>query len=601
MSVLTERVRGVEDRVADLGAEVAALRRELEAAEVGRPEPVEAPPPWIRPPARVRRPRTAPREPVRPLARTASPFVGLPRRSNEPGRPLMDLIGPRALAWAGGVAMLLGIVFLFVLAVRRGWVDAELRVTLGAMLSVGLVGVGARLHRRHERLPAALVAVGTGVAGLYVTLAAATAIYGFVPERLGLALADLVGAAAVFLAIRWRTQTIAALGLVGAVITVPVVAGGISVVGTAFVAAALAAAAAVAERQRWHATLAVGLAAALPQVVALAVAGGERWPAALLIGGFALACLRSAVSWQLRHGGRPMSVPAAALLGSSAIAAVTLAVARFAVGGVGPDPQGMALGAAALAYLAAAAYLRRQGARDPMSIVGGLGLALAAASIAELAGGVERVAALAAAALLVAWLARPLRERRLLAAGAGGVVVTVGFALATAPPTRLLSVEAVPGLATLALGIAAAAIAGLAWLARADRLGRRTGWAALAAALIAAWGGIMAVAMHLAGPDGAATAFQRGQAAATLTWALVGLALLWLGVRRPRAALRRTGTALLLLGLAKLAAFDLAALEAMPRALAFLAVGAAVLTAGVLVSRLAPARGEEPEEIADAA
>jgi uncharacterized membrane protein len=138
-------------------------------------------------------------------------------------------------------------------------------------------------------------------------------------------------------------------------------------------------------------------------------------------------------------------------------------------------------------------------------------------------------------------------------------------------------------------------------MGRAGIWGRRTGWAALAASLVAAWGGIMAIAMHLAGPDAAATAFQRGQATATLAWALVGLTLLWLGVRRPRAALRRAGTALLLLGLAKLAAFDLAALEAMPRALAFLAVGAAVLTAGVLVSRLAPVCAEEPEDVADAA
>ncbi|MDX6645191.1 MAG: hypothetical protein QOK40_918 [Miltoncostaeaceae bacterium] len=379
----------------------------------------------------------------------------------------------------------------------------------------------------------------------------------------------------------------------------PLVAGGIDLVGTAFVAGALAAAAAVAERERWWATLAVGLAAAVPQVVALSFADGARWPATLLVAGFALACLRAAVSWQLRHGGAPMSAAAAALLGSSALAAVTLAVARFAAGGAGPDPQGAAFGVAALAYLAAAACLRRRGARDPMSIVGGLGLALAAVSIAELAGGVERVAALAAAALLVAWLARPLRERRLLAAGAVGVAVTAGFAIAAAPPTRLLSVDSVPGLATVALGIAAAAIAGLAWLARTERWGRPAGWAALVSALVAAWGVILAIAMALAGPDGAATAFQRGQAAATLTWALVGLALLWVGVRRPRAALRRAGTVLLLLGLAKLAAFDLAALEAMARALAFLAVGAAVLTAGVLVSRLAPTHAEEPEVVAD--
>jgi len=587
MSVLTERIRGVEARVADLGAEVAALRRELEAGEAAVAEPVEPPAPAVQPP-----PEPSPRMPSPREAK--NPFLVPPRRPpRKPGRPLMDLVGPRLLAWAGGVAMLLGIVFLFVLAVRRGWVDAELRVTMGALLSAGLVCVGVLLHRRRERLPAAVVAVGAGVAGMYVTLVAATVVYGFVPERLALVLADLIGVGAVLLALRWKTQTIAALGLVGAIVAIPSATGGFSIAGTTFVAGALAAAAGVAERRNWRATLYAGLAGALPQITAVAVGNLERWQSVLLVGGFALACLRSGVSWQLRHGGARLCPPAAVLLGSSALTAVTVAVSRFPTGGAAPDQQGLALGVVALGFVAAAAYLRRRGAREPMSIVGGFGLALAAASIAELTGGVARVAALAAAALLVAWASRPLRERRLLVAGAVGVATAAGFALATAPPTRLLHVGSVPGLVALALTVAAAAIAGLAWLARSERWGTTAGWTALAAALLAAWGAIMAVAMHVVGTEGSVSAFQRGQAAATLTWALVGLTLLWLGVRRPRAVVRRTGTALLLLGLAKLAAFDLAALQAMPRALAFLAVGAAVLTAAVLVSRLAPVRERE--------
>ena len=39
--------------------------------------------------------------------------------------------GAKALAWAGGAVMLLGIVFFFVLAVNRGWIGPVARVTLG--------------------------------------------------------------------------------------------------------------------------------------------------------------------------------------------------------------------------------------------------------------------------------------------------------------------------------------------------------------------------------------------------------------------------------------------------------------------------------------
>jgi hypothetical protein len=580
MSVLTERVRAVEERVAYLDGEVAALRRELETARGAAPQPAPAAP-------APRSPRPLPKAEPRP--EPPNPLL-VPRGGgrSEPARPLMDLVGPRALAWLGGVAMLFGIAFLFVLAVRNGWVDEELRVVLGAAFSCGLVGAGILLHRRHGRLPAALVAVGTGLAGLYVTIVAATALYELVPERLGMALADLVGAAAVLIAIRWRSQTIAALGLVGAILAVPVVALQIDAVSVAFAAGALAAAAAVAERQRWTATLVVGLMAAVPQVAALGFADGPRWPAVLVAAGFGLACLRSAVTWQSRHGGEPIAAAAAALLSASAIAGVTLAVGRFAVGGVGLDPQALALAAAALAYLAAAFVLRRRGHRDAMSIVGGLGLALAAASIAELTGGVGRVAALGGAALLAAWLAGPARERRLLVAGAAGAALSFGFALVGAL-SLLVDTGGGSAVDALALLIGAGAAGGIAWLARREPWAGQAALAALAAALVAAWGGILAVALALAGPDGAALAFQRGQAAATLTWALCGLALMWLGVRPPRPVLRRAGTGLLILALGKLALFDLAALEAMPRALAFLAVGAAVLTAGALVSRLAPA------------
>src|SRR3954453_6325497 len=43
-------------------------------------------------------------------------------RAAHPGMSLEDLVGGRVLAWAGGTAVLLGIVLLFAIAVSRGWI-----------------------------------------------------------------------------------------------------------------------------------------------------------------------------------------------------------------------------------------------------------------------------------------------------------------------------------------------------------------------------------------------------------------------------------------------------------------------------------------------
>ena len=85
----------------------------------------------------------------------------------------------RTLAWAGGVATALGIVLLFVMAASRGWVTPEMRVGLGLIVSLGLLGAAVELDRRAWRADAILAAAGVGIAGLYATLWASTSLYGF--------------------------------------------------------------------------------------------------------------------------------------------------------------------------------------------------------------------------------------------------------------------------------------------------------------------------------------------------------------------------------------------------------------------------------------
>ena len=63
-----------------------------------------------------------------------------------------DLMGAKALAIAGGVVTLLGVVFFFVLAVNRGWIGPEVRIALGGLASSAALGVGFWLRRRSPNL-----------------------------------------------------------------------------------------------------------------------------------------------------------------------------------------------------------------------------------------------------------------------------------------------------------------------------------------------------------------------------------------------------------------------------------------------------------------
>src|SRR5947209_7439510 len=163
-----------EHELAALNAKFEALQREigspkllLGAQESLREEPAAAPdlepfplptPPRIAP---WPTPHDLPSRPARP-----------PRKQLE-----LDLLGPRALAIAGGIVTLLGIVFFFVLAVNRGWIGPNARVALGAIASALVFAAGLWLKRRYGTTYSALAAVGAGIAGGYATLLSAAALY----------------------------------------------------------------------------------------------------------------------------------------------------------------------------------------------------------------------------------------------------------------------------------------------------------------------------------------------------------------------------------------------------------------------------------------
>jgi uncharacterized membrane protein len=82
--------------------------------------------------------------------------------------------------------------------------------------------------------------------------------------------------------------------------------------------------------------------------------------------------------------------------------------------------------------------------------------------------------------------------------------------------------------------------------------------------------------------------FQQGQVAVSISWVLVGLALVVVSLGGDRRAIRVGGIALLFVALGKLFLYDLAFLSAMARAVSFIATGSVLLVAALLLQRFAP-------------
>jgi uncharacterized membrane protein len=112
-------------------------------------------------------PRTAPERPVRVR------------------RDLEELLGGRVLAWVGGVAVVLGVVFFLVMAVRRGWIDEPTRVALAFLGSTALLVASLWLYERKGQTQAALAAAAAALASLHATVTVATVVYDLVPTAAG--------------------------------------------------------------------------------------------------------------------------------------------------------------------------------------------------------------------------------------------------------------------------------------------------------------------------------------------------------------------------------------------------------------------------------
>jgi uncharacterized membrane protein len=686
-----ERLDAVEKQLRILNGKVAQIERVLGL----EPEPVQAPAPAA---------RVGPSKPVAapPPPRPTSPPLAPPRERHE--IDLEELLGGRLLALVGGLAVILGLAFLVALAVERGWLEEAARTALAFAGSAALLVLGAWLHERRGRTQASLAAVGTGLAGLFLSLTAATVLYDLVPVELALVGAFLFGAFGAALAIRWDATPVGALGILGA-LAAPVLTGATaSAQSLLFLAVAYAAALAVLLWRRWEWMRVAAVGLVLAQIagwvlqeepslargfVVLALFGLMSAIAALgfevrqarptgagsthllvLANAGVLALLGAFVAlegWGFEGSERTVGWWLAGLAGAHALLGLGLlrlqprnrgpAITFLAVGLVAANvsfvllvdgvaiPLGWAAAATALA-IPARALTRRAAA---VYFVVGAQLGLAVLHVLALDAPADAIShgepasvwpllAIAASALIVARLT-PRRELEWQSSLDATAMAAVAYATAVVVHDAWLVVAwASEAVVVAEIGrrfgsrIAAAGSLGLLAIAALHALGNEAkpdslvygatpyweaavavGAVALAAAF-AGWrglplwkngreiliGGAGIALVYLASigivsifqpgtievQEGALTVREQGQAIVSAFWSLLGLGLLWAGLRRDERAWRLAGFGLLAVAVAKVFFYDMAALGAEYRVISFVVLGLLLLAGAYAYQRM---------------
>jgi uncharacterized membrane protein len=528
------------------------------------------------------------------------------------------VFGGRVLAWIGGFATLLGIVFLMRSAVDSSWFTEEVRTLMAAFGSLLLLGLGVWLHERKGQLEAARVAVAVAIPGLYATTVVATQTYDLISPVIGLEAAALVGVIGVAIAVRWSSMLVGSVGILGA-LAAPMLTGTAGEGGSiAFVALALAAGVGVLLWQRWD-WLALGaFAVSAPQLIAwiwesefIVLFEGEAVPTeprllvlAVLVGFWALYAA-AAFGYELRSRGEE-KLPVSSWLLLLCSSVFVFVSGCIVVG----DDSALALNAWIFGFAAAhlvlgAAAIQFGVHREIGSLLTAGGIALGSIGLANAFDGPMLVAVWSAMAAALAYMATRVdrthspvlsNAERLLYTAFGFLGLAILHMLAVeAPPTAI--VEGVDDLGSSVVAIACCVGAALAcwYWGREIESGAATVTGFVGAAGFVYLGSVSII--DAIGADDSGEAREIGQAWLSAFWAATGFgAVVWGMVRKSWKA-RLGGLALLGVAIAKVWTYDLAELEEVARAVSFVALGLLLLAGAFAYQRFKPEEeGEEEVE-----
>jgi uncharacterized membrane protein len=551
-----------------------------------------------------------------------------PPRTAAPPPPLWDpitriqfekLLGGRVFAWIGGLAILLGVIFLMRSAVDSSWFTEEIRTLMAAFGSLLLLGLGVWLHEKKGHLEAARMAVAVAIPGLYATTVVATQTYDLIPPVIGLEAGALIGVIGVAIAVRWSSMLVGSIGILGA-LAAPMLTGTAGEGGSiAFVALALAAGVGVLLWQRWD-WLALGaFAVSAPQLIVwvaesryigLFGGSGEGGEPVLLVlavlAGFWVLYAAAAFGYELRvRGEEKLPVSSWVLLLCSSVFVFVLGCIVI------NDDETLAMNAWIFGF--AAAHLLLGGAairfgvhREIGSLLTAGGIALGSIGLANAFDGPMLVAIWAAMAAALAYMATrvdrgyalALSDAQRLLLGAFGFL-TLAFMhmlVVEAPPYALA--EGVEDLGGSLVAIACCAGAALACWYWGREIEPTT---ATVAGFVGAAGFVYLGSVSIIdaiGANDAGESREIGQAWLSAFWAATGFGAVVWGMVRRSVNVRLGGLALLAVAIAKVWTYDLSELEELARALSFVALGLLLLSGAFAYQRFKPEEeAEETDEV----
>jgi uncharacterized membrane protein len=217
-------------------------------------EPEPAPTPQARP---VVMPQAAPPKIAasRPITAESQPGPSTPIKQPKSGFGFEDLFGRKLPIWGGGLTLIVAAVLMVKYSIDSGLLSPAVRVALGLLFGVGLIGLSELARHRETFVRDARVAqalAGAGIGALYAATLAAANLYGLVGPGLAFAGLSLITGLALALALRFGAPC-AVLGLIGGLAapalvqsqspSVPLLAG--------YLALVIAAITMLSRRQRW--------------------------------------------------------------------------------------------------------------------------------------------------------------------------------------------------------------------------------------------------------------------------------------------------------------------------------------------------------------
>jgi uncharacterized membrane protein len=514
--------------------------------------------------------------PAPPAAPMHPPVAPPPAPSREPVRApdvnLEELFGGRVLAWLGGSAVVLGAVFFLVMAVSRGWIDEPTRVVLAFLGSSVLLGVALWLHEQKGQTQASLALAAASFASLYASLVVGTVVYDLIPDAAGLAIAGLVGAVAAAIAVRWSSQVVGGIGILGALLAPVLVGAGTSSASLAFMALALVAAVAVLTWQEW-AWLAFGsFVVGVPQLLDWLYGERDHLGAALMVLALFWALyVVAALAHEVRVPTPELRLSSAMLLFADVVLVAGAGWGLLHEAGRTAEATGWVLGVAAAHLALGLATSRGRISPQVGALLLALGTAISAIGFALALSGPALVVGWAVHAVLLAWVARRTEDERATVGAIGFLALALGHVLVfEAPPDALAHGLDDAGKGLVGLVVVAAA----AGLCSRLLIGREPPWReileSVAAGLL-----VYLVSVGIVDASGATAAggTQGGQLLLSAFWSATGVAAVVAGLVADRRRLRLGGLGLLGIAIFKVFLVDLATLESIYRVGSFVGLG----------------------------